>query len=477
MPTSLTGGIRLAGCATLLLLMLAGVTVARAELTLVERAPLGENICADTLLRLTFEQPPVLGKDGKIEVCRATDGEAVATVDLGVAEQTDRFGVTGGFLLRYEPVRIEGKSALVRLRAHSLSYGEAYSVRVSAGAFKDGEGHDFPGVTAGWKFQVKAALPRNPDHLTVAADGSGDFCSVQGAIDQIEPYRTEPATILIRKGEYHELIRVGRERRYVRLLGEDREGTIITCVNNEKLNPGWHQRAVLGVEGDDFVLENLTVQNTTPYKGSQAEAVYTDAERCVLRHARFLSYQDTLNLNGRVYVGDCYIEGDVDYVWGYGTACLERCELRTMHGGYIVQARNPAARAGYVFLDCRLTAPPGVEKCWLARIETARFPASQVAFIRCQMGGHLMPAGWQLTGPPSETLRFQEFASTDLEGHPLDLSRRDPSGKQLTAEQAAALTVAEVLGGPDGWHPGLTAPGEKLLSPQPEGTVEAGRLR
>ncbi len=429
------------------------VAVARAELTLVERWPMGDNVCVDAPLRLTFDQPPVLGRAGKIEVCRASDGAPVETIELGAAQSVDRFSLHGGFLLHYEPVRIEGNTAYVRLRARSLSYGESYVVRVPPGVFKDAAGHDFAGVADGWKFQTKAALPRNPDRLTVAADGSGDFCTVQGAVDQIEHHRDRPAVIFIRNGRYHELVRIGRERPHVQLVGEDRKGTVISYTNNDKLNPGWIQRSVLGVEADDFVLENLTVQNTTPYKGSQAEAVYINAERCVLRNANFLSFQDTLNLSGRVHVADSYIEGDVDYVWGYGTACFERCELRTMHDGYLVQARNSAARGGYVFLDCKLTAAPEVKKCWLARIETGRFPASHVAFIRCAMGAHLLPAGWQLTGPASGALRFEESGSTDLDGNPLDVSRRDPATKQLTAEQASAQSAASVLAGSDGWNP------------------------
>ena len=296
-------------------------------------------------------------------------------------------------------------------------------------------------------------MPRNPDRVTVAADGSADFCTVQGAVDQIEPHRDHEAVIFVRKGRYSELVRIGRERRHIRLLGEDRKETIIACTNNEKLNTGWIQRAVLGVEADDFVLENITVQNTTPYKGSQAEAVYVNAERCALKRADLLSFQDTLNLSGRVYVTDCSIEGDVDYVWGYGTAVFERCHLHTVHDGYVVQSRNSDARSGYVFLDCKLTTDPAVKKLWLARIETARFPATHVAFVRCAMSPQIMAEGWQLTGEPVPTLRFEEFASTDLEGKPLDLTKRDAAGKQLTPDQAASLTAAQLLGGGDGWNP------------------------
>lgn len=428
----------------LLVFAFAGTTMARAELTLLNRWPTGGNVCADAPLRLTFDQPPVLGSTGKIEICRSPDGPPVETIVIGEAA----FGATGGSALRYEPVRIDGTHVSVHLRAHALGYGETYFVRIEPGVFKD-----FAGIANGWKFTTKPAPIRNSGRIVVAGDGSADFCTVQGAVDQIEPNRTKPTTIFIRKGRYEELVRVGRERRQVHLVGEDRQGTVITSGNNEKLNPGWIQRAVLGVEGDDFVLENLTVQNTTPYKGSQAEAVYINAERGVLRNADFLSFQDTLNLSGRVYVADCYIEGDVDYVWGYGTACFEHCELRTMHDGYIVQARNPDGRSGYIFIDCKLTAAPGVHKCWLARIETARFPASHVAFIRCAMGPFIVPAAWQVTGPVSAALRFEEFASTEPAGQLLDVSQRNPSAKPITAGETVARSASKVLAGEDGWNP------------------------
>src|SRR6185436_17118442 len=103
--------------------------------------------------------------------------------------------------------------------------------------------------------------------------------------------------------------------------------------------------------------------------------------------ANFFTYQDTLQLSGRAYVTNCLVQGDVDFIWGYGAACFERCELRALHDGYYLQARNGADKAGYVFIDCRLTAGPEVKRNWLARIESDRFPASQVTFIRCAMGG------------------------------------------------------------------------------------------
>ena len=437
------------------ILMLAVMcTTVRGELKLLQHWPAGNNACVDTPLRLTFDGPPVFAHEGSIEIRRASDRTVVKTIDLKAEKFTDRFGNSEtGAALVYEPVWIEGNIAQIRLPTKCLQPGESYQVQASPGAFKDAEGHDFADATTKWTFRTKSASPNNTDRLVVAADGTGDFCTVQGAVDQAGARRDHPPLIFIRKGRYHELVRIGREQRSIHLVGEDRQGTVISCVNNDKLNPGWIQRAVLGCEGDDFLLENLTVQNTTPYKGSQAEAVYINAERCILRKASFLSFQDTLNLSGRVYVSDCYIEGDVDYVWGYGTACFERCELRTMHDGYVVQARNAAERPGYVFLHCRLTAAPEVKKCWLARIDAGRFPASHVAFIDCAMGPHLLPAGWQITGTPGDTLRFEEFGSTDLDGAPLDVSSRAASSKALTAKEASAISAESILGGSDRWVP------------------------
>lgn len=417
----------------MLALVLTGLARADAELKLLRFWPVDEKVCVDAPLRLTFDQPPVLGSAGNIEVCRATDGQVVETFTPAAARTEDAFGSIGGPVLRYEPVNIDGATASIRLHSQSLKYGESYFVRVEAGVF-----NGFSGTTGDWKFTTKPALPRNPDKLTVAPDGSGDFCTVQGAVDQIDPHRTQAAVISIRNGRYQELIRIGREKRFVHLVGEDRKGTVIACTNNDKLNPGWMHRSVLGVEGDDFSIENLTVRNTTPYKGSQAEAVCLNAERCILKNADFISTQDTLHLSGSVRVTDCYIEGDVDYIWGYGSAFFERCELRSIHDGYIVQARNPSGKTGYVFQDCNLTAGPETKRSWLARIEMNRFPASHVAFIRCQMGPHIPAAGWQMTGPASPTLRFEEFLSTDPAGRSIDVTRRTLPARQLSEKEAAA---------------------------------------
>ena len=290
--------------------------------------------------------------------------------------------------------------------------------------------------------------------IVVAADGSGDFRTVQAAVDAVPANRESVTTIFVRAGEYDGIIRIGSGKNCIHLLGEDRKRTVIRGVNNERLHPGTAQRALIGVEADDFVLENLTVRNLTPYKGSQAEALSLHGDRCILRDADFFSFQDTLQLTGRAYVTNCFIEGDVDFIWGYGAAFFERCEIRAAHDGYYLQSRNPAGTAGYVFADCKLIAAPEVKQNWLARIEADRFPASHVSFIRCAMGAHIPAAGWLVTGANTGALRFEEFATTSLDGKLLDVSRRHAASKQLSATAATALADAsKVLAGRDGWNP------------------------
>lgn len=293
--------------------------------------------------------------------------------------------------------------------------------------------------------------------LVVAADGSGDFKTVQAAIDAAPGNAAKRTVIFVKRGTYAELIVVPAGKKNITLRGEDRHASIIAAANNAKLSP--QRRELFSEEADGFVLENLTLHNTTPYHGSQAETIRVHADRVVLRGCDFKSFQDTLRLDGRVFVEDCYVEGDVDFVWGGGTVYFSRCELKALHDGYLVQSRNGADKAGYIFVDCRLTGAPDIARYVLARIDPGRFPASHVAFIHCAMDKHILPVGWTFDGPgsaaPKEHIRFEEFQSTDLAGKPLDVSQRIAGARQLTATEAAR--ERDLVSVFSGWNP-LAAP-------------------
>jgi pectin methylesterase-like acyl-CoA thioesterase len=420
--------------------------------------PGASNVPPDTPLRLHLAQPATAGT-GKIEIHDAATGAIVDAVD--VAEKTAT-KLIGGASYQYYPVIVSGNDVAVFLKPGALAYGKTYYVVVTSGVLTGAADHAI-GVQAptDWKFSTKKAPPdRSASRWVIAADGSGDFCTVQGAIDFVPGDNARRIVLELHRGTYDEMVHVPRGKNQITLRGVDRKGCVIQYADNARFNP--RTRAMVDVDADDFRLENLTLHNTTAKGGSQAEALRVRADRCVIARCDFSSLQDTLQLTGRVYVHDCFIEGDVDFVWGSGTVFFERCELKALNNGYLVQSRNGHDRAGYIFVDCRLTSAPGVERYILARIEPGRFPYSHVAFIHCAMGPHIAPVGWQFDAvpdskgpmPSTAQIQFFEFQNTDLSGKPLDTSRRLAPSRQLTAEEAAKMSdAAIVLAGRDHWNP------------------------
>jgi pectin methylesterase-like acyl-CoA thioesterase len=348
----------------------------------------------------------------------------------------------GGKTLRYDPIQLAGGKVLISLHSRALAPGQTYCVNIDSGVFKDKTGAEIPGLTndSAWTFSTRAALPPGRAQLVVAPDNTGDFCTVQGAIDYIPDDNQTSVTISVRNGVYDGLIYIPPYKSHIQIIGEDRRKTILEGRNNDHLNRGRLGRALFSVDANDFTLENVTLHNTTPYHGSQAEALAVKSDHCLLRNDDFYSFQDTLMLSGSVYVTNCYVEGDVDFIWGQGTAFFDRCELRAVHRGYYVQARNPKDRHGYIFSHCKLTAPEGIAGCVLARIDTDRFPCSEAAFLHCQMGPQIRPDGWDIKGTNLTHLGFEEFGSVDADGKLLDVSKRNPAARQLSDQEAAALS-------------------------------------
>jgi pectinesterase len=212
------------------------------------------------------------------------------------------------------------------------------------------------------------------------------------------------------------------------------------------------------VQGPNFTAENITFENTTPREDKvQALAMYVEADRAVFRKCRFLGWQDTLRADaprgglGRQYYADCYIEGHVDFIYAGGTAVLDRCHIHVKADGYITAASTPEALPfGYVFLDCKVTAGPGVQKGFYLGRPWRPFAAT--AFLRCELPAQVRPEGWHNWGKPEneKTARYAEYKSTGPGAHP---TSRISWARQLTEAEAAAFTVKNVLAGDDGWKP------------------------
>jgi pectin methylesterase-like acyl-CoA thioesterase len=414
----------------------------------------GATVCRDLPLRLSFGNDVRLGNTGRIRIFeQSAPDTAVGTIDMAATSFTDTIAGRTTNLVR--PVFVDGRDVSVYFPHALLKPNTGYFVRVDAGVFQDATGAAQGAIDdASWAFRT-GPLPPPSNNLVVAREGSG-FCTLQGALDASPAGNTARVTVELRNGIYHEIgYLTGKAN--VTLRGEDRDATVISYPNNENLNGGTAGRAMLTVlTGNGLTIENLTLHNTTPQGGGQAEALRVRSDHVTLRNANFLSLQDTLLLEGHVYVVDSYVEGNVDFVWGVGASYFERSEIKIVgRSGVIVQARNGANAFGYIFVDSRLTADPGITGSTLARIDASVYPNSQVAFINCQIGPQISAAGWTVT-PAGTTatgaLRFWEFQNTDLAGRPLNTSQRHPTSRQISAAEAASLRDrVAVLG----WDPAL----------------------
>ena len=437
-----------------------------------------ENACVDTPLTITFPSAPALGTTGSITVHNA-DGSVADTINLAdpasftetVGGATDEAGNLHFF--NYFPVIIAGDTATVYLH-HELAYGRTYYVTADPTVFT---GAGFTGITDPhtWRFTTTHRRPR-PDARIIGVDsrGRGDFCTVQGAINAVPSDNTVPRLIKVADGTYTELDWVAPGKPHITVQGQSRDGTTIEYANNNTLNAAnttdicarqaipvhdnfncW--RSNFSVEANDFTLEDLTLLNTTPFGGSQAEAFRGNADRITLNRVNLLSFQDTIRIQGLGYVTNSYIQGDVDFTWGVGTVFWTHDELKSMHAGYVTQIRNPAGQNGYVFFDDTLTRAPGVAdgSVYLGRIDPTVYPYSQAVYIDTKMDSHINPAGWLLNNADCSTggahLQFWEYGSMNLQGQPVDTSQRLACSRQLTAAEAAQWSdPAFVLGG---WVP------------------------
>jgi pectin methylesterase-like acyl-CoA thioesterase len=428
---------------TIILICASSMLHAQSAITVLSLSPAAsaQDVCVDTPLRVNFESAPTLGTAGKIQIFDAASNTAVETIDVSSPTATQTIGGLPNY--KYYPVIIAGNQAAIYPHNGALSYNKTYYVTIDAGAFKDAAGITNPND---WRFTTKKSGPAaGVTQLTIAADGTGDFCTVQGAVDFVPDGNKTPTTLLICKGVYTEMIAF-TNKSALTFLGEDRKQTVLQYADNNTFNhaPGVYRRGMfLGNHCDDLVIANLTMRNTTPYRGSQAEAIIlngTTSARAILKDVDLYSFQDTLQINGQAYISNCYIEGDVDFMWGKGPCFFENCECKAVHPrGYYTQIRNVAPTHGYVYHHCTFDGSEGVSNVFLSRIEPNRFPNSEVVLMDCQLDQSVIPVGWRFDRPttlpdgtaPGADVRFWEFNSHDAAGNPIDTSKRFAASRQL----------------------------------------------
>jgi pectin methylesterase-like acyl-CoA thioesterase len=175
-------------------------------------------------------------------------------------------------------------------------------------------------------------LAGTKQQVTVAADGSGDYQTVQAGVDAL---KANGGTVRIKPGVYREVVHIGKPHVHLQGLGDDAAQVVIVYSNNAGRSGGTFRSATAFVTGDDFHAENLTFQNDYSRnfgqqpQGSQAVALSVRGDRAVFRKVRFLGAQDTLFaasrscetdagpcIPARQYFRDCYVEGNVDFIFG-----------------------------------------------------------------------------------------------------------------------------------------------------------------
>jgi pectinesterase len=294
-------------------------------------------------------------------------------------------------------------------------------------------------------------------NLFVAADGSAPFTSLQSAIMSVPSgSRENPVVIHIAPGTYKELVYIQREKRFFKLVGENPTNTILTFdlsagITNVEGRPiGTFRTPSTTIDADDFTAKNLTFENSAGPVG-QALAIRVDGDRASFRNCRFLGWQDTILLNrGRQYFENCYICGDVDFIFGAATAWFEKCEIHALRDGYLTAASTPEDQPfGFVFSNSKITGENSGVKTFLGR--PWRIYAGTI-YLNCEMSGIVRPEGWNDWKKPEAhaTVRYAEFNSTGPNANP---AGRPGWTKQLNKSEAKKITVKKVLGGADAWNP------------------------
>ena len=340
----------------------------------------------------------------------------------------------------------------------------------------------------------------------VAKDGSGDFTSIQQAIDALPGGGRKPTILLLRMGEYQERVVVNKDN--LRIVGEARDRTVLTysaCAkdpDDDGTERGTFLSFTMLVTGRNVEVENLTIRNDAGdgRQVGQAVAVYAAGDRGVWRNCRLIAHQDTLFCGplmpkveafiaprthgaesvpsvgdcpltaSRQYFEDCYIEGDVDFIFGPYRCWFERCTLfMGERGGWYTAANTPREQPyGLVFHRCRLTGCCAEGGASLGRPWRAY---ARTLYLACEMDEHVDPQGFRDWDEKRViTERCGEWQTT---GARAELTGRHPAERRLTDAEAGAVTIPEVIGGWDGWRPDRRVPtwflcGDSTMADYPE---------
>jgi len=304
-----------------------------------------------------------------------------------------------------------------------------------------------------WLSLLVGSLGARPAHITnfdivVAQDGSGDYLTVQQAIDAAPDNSQTETIIFIKKGEYREKILVPASKTHLTLLGEDVDSTILVWDD-------YSGRVVDGVElgtstsysfqadPDYFKAQNLTFENDATVE-AQAVALLVNGDKNIFYHCKLVGNQDTYYTKGygRIYMKDCYIEGTTDFIFGRSVVVFDSCLLVCKKTSYITAASTEQNyEFGYVFFDCQTDAIDGVYNVSLGRPWR---PYARTVFMRSYLSTVIAPSGWsEWNGNDNHTTCF--YAEYKNVGPRANRIYRKDWSVELTDSAAAAYTIPNIF--------------------------------
>ena len=286
------------------------------------------------------------------------------------------------------------------------------------------------------------------NRITVAIDGSGDYRTLQEAINSVRAFDPDGyTTIHISNGTYHEKVVIPEYVYNLRLIGESKDKTIISYDDHAKINDmGTFKTYTMQIRGNNILLENLTIKNNAEPL-AQAVALHTEGDRIVIKNCRLLGNQDTVYTGGdgnRLLFANSYIEGTTDFIFGSATAWFENCAIHCKKNSYITAASTPQEIPyGYVFNHCTITLSENVTSVYLGRPWR---PFAATIFMNCNLPKGINPKGWDNWRNPDneKTARYAEYNNN---GEGSDTTERSSWTSVLSEEEARAITLSNVMKG------------------------------
>ncbi len=293
--------------------------------------------------------------------------------------------------------------------------------------------------------------------LIVAKDGSGNFTTVQSALDAIPLNNKQPITIYIRNGIYKEKFHLDSSKNYVTLLGEDVFKTVLSYddhtgrinANGDTINTYTSYSFLQGA--DDFTAHNISFENPAGFTAGQAVAMHITGDRVSFFNCRFIGNQDVLFMSRpatRQYFENCYIEGTTDFIFGPSTAWFEKNHIHSKKNSHVTAASTPKEQQyGFVFNQCVLTGDTSLRNVSLGRPWR---PFAHVIYMHSYMGPHIKTEGWS-NWNQTDNYRYARYAEYMNYGPGSALAgQRISWSKLLNDAQAREISLRNVMGD---WDP------------------------